>query len=214
MAKKRVKSKSKSIRKKPMATTRKKRRRKSPVSRTRTRLSAAPVRRRRRKKGLFSSGGNTGLMAAVKHNGAGAIGGALFAGTRLIHMPLWMRLAAGAGGCIGLSMAGMPFVAAGLAGATSYHAAQTLLPATLLNDDGEDLEDADYVDSDTLEDIGYVDEEGNPIVMDDDNVMYALSDDGLEAIGYGTDIQSVSMIPLQDAYSLNAGNPYDLASGW
>jgi hypothetical protein len=210
--KKRVKSKSK-IKKRttPMATTRRKRRKRtsrtrSAISRPRS-LSAAP-RRRRRKRGFLSSGGS-GLMASVKHNAMGALGGAAFTATRLIAMPLWMRLLLGAGGSMGLSMAGAPFIAAGLMGATTYHAGQTLLPSALLNDDGEDLEDADYVDADTLEDSGYTDEEGNQIVMDEDGIMYALNDNGdLEAIGdayalnENSNMQSVSMVPLQDPYAL------------
>jgi hypothetical protein len=216
--KKKVKSKIK--RKTPMITRRRRKRasRKTPFSRPRT-LSAAPRRRRRRKRGFLSAGGNSGLMANVKHNFQGALGGAAFTATRLIQMPLWMRLLLGAGGSMGLSMAGLPFIGAGLMGATTYHAGQTLLPATLLNDDGEDLEDADFVDADTLEDSGYTDEQGNAIVMDDDGIMYTLNDDGdLEAIGDAyslnedSDMQTVSMIPMQDQYSLNS--PYSLASGY
>jgi hypothetical protein len=197
---------------------RKRKRIKSTRRRSRRPSLSSPRRttRRRRKTGLFDSA-KTGIMSSLKHNGAGAVGGALFAATRFVKMPLWMRLALGAGGSVGVSMVGMPFVGAGLAGATAYHAAQTLLPATLLNDDGEDLEDAEYVDYDTLQDSGYKDENGNSILQDDNGIMYALNDDGeLQAVGdayeLNDSLQNVSMVPLQDAYSLS--NPYALASGY
>jgi hypothetical protein len=144
------------------------------------------------------------LTNHAKHNGAGAIGGALFTGTRLISMPTYMRGAAGFAGSMLLSMANFPFVGAGMAGATAYYLAQNFAPAGMLHDEYE-LEDTDYVDADTLSATGMTDEDGNDLVMGDDGMVYALNDDGeLEAIGEGSDLQSVSGVPLYD------GNPYDL----
>lgn len=205
MAKK--KSNSKKVKRKKkvntMATTRKRRKK-----RTTTIRRAAPIqrRRRRKKKGLMD--GNSGIWMSLKKNGAGALGGGLLLLTRFFAMPLWARTGIGYAGGIGISMAGAPFVGAGLSGATTFNLGQNLF-GNFLNDD---LEDTEYVDPDTLSDTGMVDDNGDPIVMDDDNVMYALNDGGeLQAIGDANNLQNVSMVPLQDAYSLNAG-PYDLSS--
>lgn len=204
MAKRKVKSKPRK-RATSMIKRRKPRRKRRTTTTTRSTLSSKPrVRRRRRRKGLLSSNGT--MTVTAKHTGAGAVGGGLFLATRMFNMPLWVRGLIGYGGSVALAMMNSPFVGAGMAGATTYFLGQTLLPSTLLKDD---LEETDYVDSDTLEDTGYIDEYGNSIVMDDDQVMYALNDDDeLEAIGDAydlADMQNVSMIPLQD-------DPYALAS--
>jgi hypothetical protein len=213
---KRKKSKPKTARKrviKPMATKRKKRRRKS-TSVRRTLSSKPAVRRRRRKRGMFD--GSTGLMAMVKHNSMGALGGALFLATRLVSMNKWVRTAVGFGGAVGLSYFKAPFVGAGMAGATAYQLGESLLPAGLLHDD---LEDAEYVDANTLSDSGMDDENGYPIMVSENGSAYALNDNNeLEPLdddySLQDGMQSVSMVPLQDAYSLSSPNGYALASGY
>jgi hypothetical protein len=214
MAKRKVKSKSKSKPRKrstTMATTkRRKRRKKSTTTSVRRRLSAAPVRRRRKKRGMLSSNGS--LMQSAKHNGAGAIGGGLFLGTRLVAMPLWGRTVLGYAAAVALGMFNAPFVGAGMAGATTYHLGQSLLPATMLNDD---LQDTEFVDPNTLSDTGQVDENGDMIVLDEAGNAYALNDAGeLCELEEGTNMESVSMLPLQDPYALNDSNPFALASNW
>lgn len=198
----------------PMAT---KRRKKRSTAVRRTSLSSKPATRRRKKRGLGDS--VKGIVPAGKRAGAGAIGGALFAGTRLVDMPVWVRCLVGFGGAIGFGMINSPNVSAGMAGATSYYLIDKYTPVGLLHDDS--MEDANYVDSDTLRDSGYMDENGNAVLCDGDGVMYQLNDNNeLEAIGDiyslndGSNLESVSMLPLTDPYALNDGNPYNLASGY
>jgi hypothetical protein len=217
MAKRKVKSKSKTKPRKrtnTMAAPKKRRRKKrSTTTAVRRRLSAAPkARKRRRSKGLSSGMTKSGLVKSGKSALAGSAGGALFLGTRLVKLPLWARTSLGYAAAIALGMFNAPSVGAGMAGATTYHLGQALLPTTMLND-GE-MEDTDWVDADTLQDTGQVDENGNSIVMDEDGVAYALNDDNeLEAIGEGSDMQSVSMLPMSDnPYSL--ANPYALSDGY
>ncbi len=216
MAKRKVKSKSKSKPRKrvnTMATKKRRKRRTTKTTAVRRRLSAAPKsRRRRRRKGLADGVTKSGLVKSGKSALAGSAGGALFLGTRLVKLPLWARTSLGYAAAIALGMFNAPSVGAGMAGATTYHLGQALLPATMLND-GE-MEDTDWVDADTLQDTGQVDENGNNIVMDEDGVAYALNDDNeLEAIEEGSNMQGVSMLPLQDnPYSL--ANPYALSENY
>lgn len=215
MAKRKRKFKSKSKPRKrrsiPMATKRRRKRRSTGI-----RSVSTKVRRRRRRSGMLSSNG--GLMTSVKNNGAGAIGGALFVGTRLISMPFYVRTAVGYAGAVAASLVlKMPFVGAGLAGATTANLLQNLLPATMLHDD--DLQDTNYVDPNTLSDTGMDDENGNPIVMDEDGTAYALAENGEMSevdMGDASDMQAMSMVPLYDnnPFALSQNNPYALASGF
>jgi hypothetical protein len=197
-----------------MATKRKRRRR--PGTSVRRALSATArksgTRRRRRKRGLSAALSMSNIITHAKHNSAGAVGGGLFTATRMVSMPMWIRVLVGYGGSMALSMMNAPFVGAGLAGATTSHLAERLLPIGMLND-GEELEDTEYVDPSTLSDTGMCDDNGNDILMDNDGIAYALNDSGeLEAIGEGSDIQGVSMIPLSDPYALN--DAYQLSSAY
>lgn len=215
---KRVKSKSKTKPRKrrpiPMAT--RKRRRKSTRRRSTAVRSLSTKPRRRRRRGMLSSSGS--LMTSAKGAGAGAIGGAAFVATRLIPMPLYVRTAVGYVGALGAAMfLKMPFVGAGLAGATTANLLQNLLPATMLHDD--DLQETNYVDPNTLSDTGMDDENGDPIVMDENGNAFALAEDGTMNdvdMGEGNNMQNVSMVPLFDnnPYALAEQNPYALASGY
>jgi hypothetical protein len=146
----------------------------------------------------------------------GALGGAVYTAPKFfVKMPLVAKIAVGLGASIGFSFLGMPSAGAGASGAMIADLASTTF-ATQLKD--EMLEDVEYVDADTLSDTGMCDENGEAIVMDDEGVCYAMNDDGeYEAVGMANDfslqdpnvnMQSTSMLPLQDAYSLQ--NPYDL----
>lgn len=179
--------------------TKKRRKKRSPVRRT---LSAAP-RRRRRKSGL-ADGAKKGIMAGIKTASGGALGGALFTGTRMIDMPLWMRTVVGYGGAVGLALVTSKAgnVSAGLAGATTYNLLAQMLPIGLLHDDSMDN---DYVDADTLSDSGYMDEKGNAVLCDDDGILYQLNDSNeLQAVG--------DLYSLQDDGEFN--DEYSLASGY
>lgn len=200
-----------------MSTKRRKRRvtrRRRPSSLSAPRKAHA---RRRRRRGFLHDRG--GLMSAVKANGAGAIGGALFsavekfipsAGTTKAPNP-WVKLAVGfAGSILASNFLKAPNIGAGLAGATAYDFAKSSLP-TLLHDG---LEAVGYVDPSTLCDSGYIDSQGNAIVQDNDGILYALNDSGdLQAVGDAYDlndgyslqesIQSSAMIPLSDPYALS-----------
>lgn len=181
-----------------------KRRKKRRVTRKRSTALSAPKRRtRRRRKGFLHDKG--AIMSSVKANGAGAVGGVLFAGIEKLPLKPWLKFAAGFGGAILVSsFANSPNVAAGLSGATAYSAAKTFFPSFL----GDNLEDVSYVDPNTLSDSGYVDGQGNAIVQDTEGVMYALNDGGdLEAIGDAYSLQdgmqSVAMLPLSNDFALN-----------
>jgi len=187
-----------------MSTTRKKRR-----TKRRRSLSAAGPRaivrrfsRRRRKKGFLGDSGR--IMPAIKTNFSGAIGGALMVGVDMLPFKKWIKLSIGAAGSIAASVFNAPHIGSGMAGALAYSSVRTMFP-TLLSDD---LEDAQYVDPATLSDSGYIDDNGNAIVQDNSGVMYQLQDNGdLNAIGdaysLNDSMQSVSMLPLSDPYSLN-----------
>jgi len=181
-------------------------------------LSSAPKRRykRRSKPRSLSSGGGGGgkmtIMKAGKNSFAGALGGGVYtAPFFVVKMPLLGKLAWGVAGSIAATMLTKnAAVGAGMAGAMAHDIAKSKIPT--LNDD-YDLQDTEYVDADTLSDTGYMDDEGNALVMDDDGVVYALNDDGdyeamsdIYSLQEGTDMQSVSMIPMQDnAYALAMG---------
>jgi len=211
MAKRKVKSKSKTKTRKRVNTMavkkRKPRRKRRTTTTVRSTLAARP--KRRRKKKSFLSAAPGGLMSAAKHGGAGAIGGGLFLGTRLVTMPLWARTSLGYAAAIALGMFNAPFVGAGMAGATTYHLGQSLLPVAMLHDEGE-MEDADFVDQDTLSDTGAIDRNGNPVVIDDNGAAYALNDNNeLEPMS-SADLESVSMNKLSDEFDLSE-NPYNLS---
>jgi len=104
------------------------------------------------------------------------------------------------------AMMKFPSVGAGAAGAAMLDLAKGKL-AMVLKDD---MEDAEYVDSDTLSDTGFCDENGNGVVMDDDGVVYALQDNGdYQAIGMAEDVFNLqdtlaeNEFPMSDAYSLS-----------
>ncbi len=202
-AKKRVKRKV-SKKSKPKRTinmaTKKRRTKRRSTSVRRTLSSPAP--RRRRKRSLGDSA-KKGIMTGFKNASGGALGGALFTGTRLVEMPFWIRAIVGYGGAVGIAMvsAKAANVSAGMAGATTYYLLDKFVPGGLLHDD---MQDADYVDADSLSDSGYMDESGNAILCDGEGILYQLNDSNeLEAIG---DIYSLNDdYDLQDAYQLAAG---------
>lgn len=195
-----------------MAKKKRTRRRKSSSVRRALSSPKRKTTRRRRKKGLLSSAGlsMTGITNAVKHNGVGALGGALFLMTRAVPMPNYLRPIVGFGGSILLStMAKSPMMAAGMAGATAYYLGDKIIPKFMPNLLNDDFEDGDWVDADTLSDTGYVDANGNAIMQDGDGVYYQLNDAGeLEASG----MQGTTMAMLDDPYDLSG--PYDLADGY
>jgi hypothetical protein len=192
--------------------------RKKRVRRRKTALSAhhKPVHRRRRKKSLLHDRG--GIMHSIKQNGAGALGGVLLLPIEMLPLktPILKIIAGFAGSIIASSFLNSPNVGAGLAGATAYNASKVLFPTFL-----HDMNPVNYVDPSTLCDSGYTDDKGNAIVQDNDGVLYQLNDSGdLVAVGdayqlndaHGlsdiyslndSGMRSVSMIPLQDPYSLN-----------
>ena len=202
--------------------TRKRRRRRSTAStrpavrrRRRSPMSAAPKRRRRR---LGDSGGSMTkrLTNGLKTTGGGALGGALYTAPQFAFaMPWWGKLLYGGAVAIAAGAAGAPSVGAGSAGAAVFDLAKNKFALALK----DDMQDAEYVDSDTLSDTGFCDENGNEVVMDDDGVAYQLNDDGdYQAIGMaddlfalndgyrGDDMNQLSMVPVADAYSLNDRN--------
>lgn len=184
-----------------------------------TTLSAAPkrrrtsTRRRRRTTRALSTGAASprkmSITQSLMASAAGGLGGGLYLVPKLVlkNMPVWQKVLLGIGGSVALNMAKQPNVAAGFSGAMVADVARSMFP-TLLNDD-DDLQDTEWVDPNSLSDSGHVDEYGNPVLMSDTGTAYALNENNeLEEIGEGTDLQSVSMLPLQDAYSLN--DPYSL----
>jgi hypothetical protein len=204
---KRVTRKKVSYKKRSNTMAKRKRRR----SRSVTRPASAPKRRRKRR-GLLSASGGTGFMMSIKKNGVGALGGLVPVATNFIPVGKIPKIAINYLLSIPASMYVSPFVGAGIAGAATYQLATTLFPAVALND-GE-MEDTEFVDPNTLSDTGMCDEGGNPIVSDEVGDAYALQDDGelvpmgnAYALQEGTDMRSVSMLPLQD-------NPYALQSAY
>jgi hypothetical protein len=187
--------------------------RKRKRSRSITRSVSAP-KRRRKKRGLLSASGGSGLVMSLKKNAIGAAGGLVPIATNLLPIGKIPKIGINYGLSILASMFFNPFLGAGIAGATTVQLAGTLFPAFALND-GE-MEDTEFVDPNTLSDTGMCDEGGNPIVEDDMGDAYALQDDGelvpmgnSYALQEGTDMRSVSMLPLQDSpYALQSAYGY------
>jgi len=196
-----------------MATPRKRRRRRKSTS-----LSASSLRKRSRKtgrrrrstrKGFLSAGAKMGLKPAATTAFWGATGGAVYTVPKFFfQIPWWGKLLYGVPLSVGLSMSGRPNMGAGAAGALVGDMAQLAFGLS----DG-DMQNAQWVDPDTLSDTGLEDEYGNAVSVDDDGVLYALNDEGeYEAIGdafslnEGSNLQSVSMLPLSDIYALNDGS--------
>lgn len=211
------KRKSKPRKRKPMAAPKKRRKKKSSsTSRLRRSLSArskSTPRKRRRKKGLSDGMTKNNLVKSLKSNFGGSVGGLIKLGVDVIPIKWYWKTAIGYTGAIGSAMMGAPNVGSGIAGATTHDLGKRLLTkfGIALNDDMEDdFEDADYVDADTLRDTDLETDMGEAIVMDDDDVMYALQDDGdLRAIGDGQNYGGASML------TLSAGsNPYDLSNAY
>jgi hypothetical protein len=187
------------------------------VSSVRRSLSAArkSTPRRRKRRSGFLSGSKGMIVNSLKHNGAGALGGAAYALTYAVRMPKMLRYAIGFGGAITAGALGAPFIGAGMAGATAFGAAKDLLSSVgvpMLADEG--MEDAEYVDADTLSDTGYMDDNGNMILSDANGNVYALNDNGeLEEMGdaysLNDGMQTVSMVPLSDdPYALSMASGY------
>jgi len=151
---------------------------------------------RRRKKGFLHDTGKT-LMTIGKGTLSGAAGGAAYGAVTAHFKPsVMVKTLGGVAIAMGFAYFGMPFMGAGLAGATGSDAAKEAMTKFGLADGMTDVE---YVDADSLSDSGYDDENGNAIVMDDDGIMYRLADDGdgYEAIG--------DAYSLQDGYALENG---------
>lgn len=209
-----------------MATTAKKKRRTTrsvakPRARRRTTV------KKRRPRGLSDGlSGKPTLMKSAKTAGGGALGGAIYSAPQfIVKLPTWGKVAYGVATAIGAGMMKAPSVSAGIAGATSFDLIRTLASPMLK----DDLEDAEYVDPSTLSDSGLEDENGNAVAIDDNGNVFALNDGGdyvmigrkedlQDAFDLQDDMQSVSMVPLSDPYSLQdnmgAGNAYSLASGY
>jgi hypothetical protein len=210
---KKVKSKSKS--KKPQRRVRKsmatKRKRRKGSSRKSISRSVSVPRKRRKKRGFLSSVGGSSLMQCAKHNAMGALGGSLLLATKFIPVNKWLRTGIAYAGSIAVSKYVNPFMGAGLAGATTIKLLEGLFPAMALND-GE-MEDAKYIDPDTLSDTGMDDDNGNPILADSMGNAYALNENNeLEEMEEGFNMKSVSMLPLQEeAYP---GNAFALSSSY
>lgn len=203
-----------------MAHTKKRKRR-----RRHTTALSAPSRRRThrrrttRRRGLSAPGSSSKKMDIVGsgfNTIKGALGGGLYlAPQAAFKIPTWGKLLYGLVGGATLHLMKAPNVGSGFAGAMTYDVGKSMLGTVLK--DGE-FTDVEYVDPSTLSDTGLQDENGNAVVMDDDGIVYALQDDGVyEAIGTQEDLedayslqdnmQSVSMTPLSDPYSLsNQGN--------
>lgn len=200
---------------------RKKRRRKAPVMaaprrRRATHHHKAPVKRRRR---LSAGGGITGgIKGAIGTGFKGGLGGALHVAPKFVtKLDTMFQIGWDLVGVVGLSMMKQPQMAAGFAGAAVSNHMQEVFKKSM----NDELHDHHYVDPNMLSDSGFQDEFGDPIHMDDDGELYALSDMGdYEHIGHMNDLQGgmndtagingVSMVPLQDPYALSHGNPYAL----
>ncbi len=196
-----------------------KKRRKRTVNRAPAKRRTTTRRRPTKKRALSSGGGGTKKPTIMKAAGTalgGAAGGGLYLAPQfLIKMPLWAKALYGFGGAVAAAKFGFPSVGAGMAGGMAVDAGKQFLSTA--------LKDADYVDADTLSDTGYRDQNGNAVVMDDNGDVFALNDDGeYQFIGEAddlleddtTDMQSVSMIPLQDENPYNLNDAYMLASGY
>lgn len=179
--------------------------------------SKAPVRRRRRT-GLSSGGSKKfDMTKSIQTSLGGALGGAIYTAPKFfVKTGLMANIGIGIVASMALNYFNMPSASAGAMGALVSDIGRTQF-ATSLKDD---FEDAQYVDPSTLSDTGLCDESGNSVVMDDEGVVYTLNDEGdYQAIGMSNEFnlsdenvnqQSVSMLPLNDAYSLQGNSPYDL----
>lgn len=173
---------------------------------------AAPRRRRR----LGDSGGTTSIMGAIKNGVKGGIGGALHEAPRFVtKLSMPMQIGWDILGTIALAkFAKQPSMSAGFAGAAAAKHMESMFSKAM----HDNLEDYDYVDPSTLSDSGFDDEFGDPIVMDDDGNLYALSEDGegYEEMGHmddfdGANVEDASMLNLQSggsAYALQEENEY------
>jgi hypothetical protein len=216
------KTKTKKRRTTPMAAPKRKRRRRtSSTTKLRRSLSArsAAPRRRRRRRGLSDGMTKGNLVKSLKSNGGAALGGLGYLGLSFIPVgKYWyVRNILGGGIAIGTAWMGAPNIASGMTGANAYDLGRKILLKmnVALNDDmGDDLEDTEYVDPATLQDTGMEDQEGNPVVMDDDNILYALSDGNeLTAIGDAQNMPGAGMILQDNPYALS-DNPYSLNDGY
>lgn len=202
------KAKTLSKRLKSMATKKRRRRRRT------TSLSSAPrrrsTRRRRRSTGLSSGAPRkANIQGSIMAAAAGGLGGVTYLAPKAVlkNMPLWQKVLWGVGGSVALNVLKYPNVAAGHAGAMVADVAKSMFP-TMLNDD-DDLQDAEWVDPNTLSDSGSVDQYGNPVLIGDNGTAYALNENNeLEVLNDAYDLQdpyelqddmqSVSMLPLYD----------------
>ena len=203
-----------------MSTVAKKRKKRVVRKRSTSLRASAPKRTVRRRKKVLSAGGGINLMLAGKQTLGGAVGGAIFTAPSLfMALPLWGKIVYGLGASMVANVMKFDHVGAGVSGAMINDIARTQFP-TMLMDDG-DLQDAQFVDANTLSDTGFIDDNGQAVVMDDDGLIYALNEGGdYQAIGTsedlkeGTDMNAVTMTPLMDVYALSSTNPYNLASGY
>jgi hypothetical protein len=183
----------------------------------RRKRSTSPAKRRTNRRKKKSLNDKFTLMGSVKNNLAGAAGGGIYTGismgASMMKAPQWIRILMGIGGAFGAAALNAPNVGAGIMGAVTHDGLTLLAAKVLLND----MEDTEFVDADTLQETDMMDENGNTMMEDDDGVLYALNDDGdYEAVGdayalqEAADLNSVSMLPLMDAYALQDGYMYAL----
>lgn len=201
MAKRKVKSKSKSKSVRALSRNMAKTKRRGSSARR-----SAPAKRRRRRSGLSAGGG---MMANLRTNLQGAAGGVAYTGLSMVVKKPMMRLLVGTAGSMALAMMVNPYIGAGMMGATANDAVKPLLAKVGLADD---LEDMDYIPADSLSDTGYVDDNGESVMSDSDGIIYELQDGTYTAVGdsydlqdnyemsdvyaLSDDMQSVSMLPL------------------
>lgn len=210
MAKKRRRRTTRSV--SPMSARPRRRRRRSSLSAS----HRARPRKRRRSRGL-SDGPKKNWGQAVMASVGGASGGALYIAPKfLFTMPWYGKLIYGTVLSVGAHKFGFPNVGSGAAGAMVQDLATQYLGTSL-----KDLTDTEYVDPNTLNDTDLEDEHGNAVLSDDDGILYVMNDDGdAVAIGdayslaEGSNLQNVSMLPLQDPYALQGSGAYALASGY
>lgn len=210
--------------KKSVMTVRKKRRRKKSTALSTHRRRAvhpATTRRRKRKTGMMSDSGSAPNLKQMGFRGTMAFlaGAAYGGGTSYFKIGNpWAKAGIGVVGFMGLTHLKMRDLGAGLLGAMGADVVKPLL-SKMLNDG--DMHDIQYVDPATLSDSGMCDNHGNPIIVDKQGICYSQDHEGtLHEMGdvYSlsdptSNMQSVSMLPLQEEYNLSA-NPYNLASGY
>lgn len=203
--------------KKRIHTMTTKRRRRRPTHHAVSARRRPPVRRRRKSHlgaGAPTSNKKVTLMGAMMNSGAGALGGAIYTVPKFVFkMPIWAKGLWAVGASVGLGMMKFKSAGAGISGAFASDLANSLF-ATSLKDDN--LNDTQYVDPATLSDTGFEDaDSGNAIMSDSSGNVYALNDSGEyqqigtmqdlqdDSMSEDSNLQSVSMVPLQDPYSLN-----------